>query len=155
MGNRRDRRSRRLETPSPEREAGEVRIETPSQCNETLTNVNSQSQESLGETDLRPRLVEPSQVSNKIQAWTEIFEQKNNDRITKMREEMENKLDAILMEIKTSKSTSMTTNPRSEMNEIENMQPSGSKGKRSMGVNASDNESIDSENEDIPSKPQK
>ena len=152
MGNRRNRRSRRLETPSPERETSEVRIETPSQGNETLTNVNLQSQESLGDTDLRPRLVETSQVSNEIQAWTEIFEQKNNDRITKMREEMENKLDAILMEIKTSKSTSMTTNPRSEMNEIENMQPSGSKGKRSMGVNASDNESIDSENEDIPLK---
>ena len=101
---------------------------------------------------MRPRLVEPSQVSNEIQAWTEIFEQKNNDRITKMREEMENKLDAILMEIKTSKSTSITTNPRSEMNEIENMQPSESKGKKSMGVNASDNESINSENEDIPLK---
>ena len=101
MGNRRNRRSRRLETPSPEREASEVRIETPSQGNETLTNVKLQSQESLGETESRPRLVEPSQVSNEIQAWTEIFEQKNNDRITKMRGEMENKLDAILMEIKT------------------------------------------------------
>ena len=152
MGNRRNRRSRRLETPSPERETSEVRIETPSQGNETLTNGNLQSQESLSETDLRHRLVEPSQVSNEIQAWTEIFEQKNNDRITKMREEMENKLDAILMEIKTNKSTSMTTNPRSEMNEIESMQRLGSKGKRSMGVNASDNESIDSESEDIPLK---
>ena len=35
---------------------------------------------------------------------------------------MENKSDAILMEIKTSKSLSMTTNHRSEINEIENMQ---------------------------------
>ena len=150
MGKRRNRRSRRLETPSPERETSEVRVEIPG--NETLTNVNLHSQGSLGETDLRPRLVEPSQVSNEIQAWTEIFEPKNNDRITKMREEMENKLDAILMEIKTNKSTSMTTNPRSEINEIGNMQPSGSRGKRSMGVNASDNESLDSENEDIPLK---
>ena len=98
MGNRRNRRSRRLESPSPERETSEVRIETPSQGIETLTNVNLQSQESLGETDLRPKLVEPSQVSNEIQGWTEIFEQKNNNRITKMREEMENKLDAILMD---------------------------------------------------------
>ena len=96
MGNRRNRRSRRLETPSPERETSELRVETPSQSNETLTNVNLQNQESLGETDLRPRLVEPNQVSNEIQAWTDVFEQKNNDRITKMREEMENKLDAIL-----------------------------------------------------------
>ena len=62
---------------------------------------------------------------------------------------MENKLDAILMEIKASKSTSMTTNPRSEINEIGNMQPSGSGGKRSMGVNASDLDCLDSENKDI------
>ena len=89
-----------LETPSPERESSEVQIETPYQGNVTLTNVNVQSQESLGEGDLRPQLVESSQISNEIQAWTEIFEQKNNDGITKMREEMENKLDAILMEKK-------------------------------------------------------
>ena len=110
------------------------------------------SQESLGEVDLRHRLVESRQVIDEIQAWTEIFEQNNNNRITKMGEEMENKLDAILMEIKTSKRTSMTTNPRSEINEIGTMQPSGSGGKKSMGVNASDNESLDSENEDIPIK---
>ena len=140
MGNRRNRRSRRLGSPSPDRETSEVRVETPSQGNETLTNVNLQSQESLGGVDLRPSLVESSQVSNEIQAWTEIFEQKNNDRIAKMREEMENKLDAILMEIKTNKGTSVTTNPRSEINEIGNIQPSGSGGKKSMRVNASDNE---------------
>ena len=102
MGNRRNRKSRRLATPSPaERETSEVRVETPSQGSETLTKVNLQSQESLGEIGLRPKLVEPSQVSNEIQAWTKIFEQKTNDRITKMREEMENKLYAIPMEIKT------------------------------------------------------
>ena len=149
MGNRRNRRSRRLEIPSQERETSEIRVESPSQGNETLTNVNSQTQESLGETDSRPRLIEPSQVNNEIQAWTELFEQKNNNRITEMREEMENKLDAILMEIKTSKSTSMLTNSISEINEIGNMQQSGSGCKRSMGVNASDIESLDSENEDI------
>ena len=69
-----------------------------------------------------------------------------------MREEMENKLDAILLEIKTSKSTSITINPRSEKNEIGNMPPSGSVGKKFMGVNASDNERLVSENEDIPLK---
>ena len=152
MGNRRNRRSRRLETPSPERSTDRTQVETPNTGNITLTNPDTVVQEGLGEGNSREQLVEPSQVSNEIQAWTKIFEQKNNDRITKTREEMENKLDAILMEIKTSKSTSLTTNPRSEMNEIESMQPSGSKGKKSMVVNASDNESIDSENEDIPLK---
>ena len=59
-----NRRSRRLETPSPERETSEVRVETPSQGSETLTNVNLQCQESLGEVDSRPRLDEASHVSN-------------------------------------------------------------------------------------------
>ena len=49
----------------------------------------------------------------------------------------------------------MTSNPRSEINEIGNMQPSGSGGKRSMGINASDNESLVSENQDIPLKASK
>ena len=89
-------------------------------------------------------------MSNEIQAWTENFEQKNNDRITKMREEMENKLDAILKEIKSNKSTSTVTNPRSEMDEIQNMQPSGSKTNKSTGVHASYNENIDSGDEDYP-----
>ena len=84
----RNRRSRRLETPFPERKTSEVHVEVSSQGNETSTNVSLQSQESLGDVELRPRLVESSQVSNEIQAWTKIFEQKNNDRMTKMREEM-------------------------------------------------------------------
>ena len=59
--------------------------------------------------------MEPSQISNEIQAWTENFEQKNNDKFMKMRGEMKNKLDAILKEIKSNKSASRVTNPRSEM----------------------------------------
>ena len=39
---------------------------------------------------------------------------------------MENKLDALLIETKTNKSTSMTTNPISELNKIGDMQPAGS-----------------------------
>ena len=63
---------------------------------------------------------------------------------------MENKLDAILKEIKSNKSTSTVTNPRSEMDEIQNMQPSGSNTNKSTGVHASYNENIDSEDEDYP-----
>ena len=55
---------------------------------------------------------------------------------------MENTLDAILMEIKTNKSTSMATNPKSELNEIGNTQSSGSGGKKSLGVKASDKEKL-------------
>ena len=49
------------------------------------------------------------------------------DKIMKMREEMENKFDAILKEIRTSKTASTITNPRSEPNGIYNLQPSDPK----------------------------
>ena len=84
MGYKRNRRSRRLETPSPERDSSVVQVETSSQGNVTLTNVNVQSQESLAENDLRPQLVESSRISNENQAWTEVLEQKSNERIFKM-----------------------------------------------------------------------
>ena len=78
------------------------------------------------------------------------MEQKNNDRIEKMREEMENKLEMILKEIKSNKSASTVTNPGSETNENRDPQPSGSKTNRSIGVHASNNENSDSENDDYP-----
>ena len=150
MGNRRNRRSRRLETPSPERSMERAQAETPNTGNITLTNNNVVVQENLGENRFGEQLVEPSQISNEIQAWTEIFEQKNNDRIEKMREEMDNKLEAILREIKTNKSVSTVTNPWSETNETQDPQPSGSRTIRSIGVHASNNENSETEDEDFP-----
>ena len=150
MGNKRSRRSRRLATPSPERGPKKTLVETPTQGNITLTNTDPNTQENLDDVGIRSQLIEPSQLINEIQSWTENFEQKNNDRIAKMREEMENKLDAILKEIKSNKSVSTVTNPRSEENTIQNMQPSGSKTIGSIGVHASYNNNSDSENEDYP-----
>ena len=150
MGNRRNRRSRRLETPSPERSRERAQAETPNTGNITLTNNNVVVQENLGENRFGEQLVEPSQISNEIQDWAEIFEQKNNDRIEKMREEMDNKLEAILREIKTNKSVSTVTNPRSETNETQDPQPSGSRTIRSIGVHASNNENSETEDEDFP-----
>ena len=105
MGNRRNRRSRRLETISPERST--TQVETPNTGNITLTNPDTVVQESLGEDNSEGQLVEPSQIGTEIQAWTQIFEQRNNDRIEKMREEMDNKLETILREIKSNKSVSL------------------------------------------------
>ena len=139
-----------METPSPERELNETQVETSTQGNITLTNTESNTQGNLDNDELRSQLIESSQLSNEIQARTENFEQKNNDRITKMREEMENKLDAILKEIKSNKSVFTVTNPRCEMNDIQNMQPSGSKTNRSIGVHASHIYYSESENDDYP-----
>ena len=116
MGNKRNRRSRRLETPSPERETERIQAETPISGNVTLTNNNTVIQSNSGENNSENILTEPSQISNEIQVWTQLMEQKSNDRIEKMREEMDNKLEAILREIKTNKSSSTVTNPRSDTN---------------------------------------
>ena len=111
MGNKGDRRSRRVETPSPERGVNNTELETPNTGNETLTNLNVNIQEGLGDNISENQLAEPSQTSNEIQVWTQLLEQKSNDRITKMREEIDNKLETILKEIRSNKSMSTTTNP--------------------------------------------
>ena len=76
MGNKRNRRSRRLETPSPEREENRIRVDSSETGNMTLTNSNLNVDENLGGLNLGNQLVAPSQASSEIQAWSEIFEQK-------------------------------------------------------------------------------
>ena len=49
MDNKRNRRSRRLETPSPERELERTQVDTSVKGNETLTNFITIVQENLGE----------------------------------------------------------------------------------------------------------
>ena len=78
------------------------------------------------------------------------MEQKNDSKIKKMREEMDNKLEAILREVKSSKTASTMTNSRSDFNEMQDSQPSGSKTVKSIGLHASNNEISDSENDDFP-----
>ena len=64
-----------------------------------------------------------------------------------MREEMENKFDPILKEIRTNKTTSTITNRRSELNGTQNSQLSGSESIRSYGVHSSNIENSDTEDE--------
>ena len=59
--------------------------------NETLTMSNVNVQEGLGDNSSENQLAEPSRTSNEIQVWTQILDQKSNDRVTKMREELDNK----------------------------------------------------------------
>ena len=103
-------------------------------------------QESLGENSLGNQLTEPSQASNEIQVWTKIMEQKNNDIIAKM----DNKQETILKEIRTNKSASTITNPRSETLGSLKSKHSGSKEIESIGVRLSHIENSESEDEDHP-----
>ena len=61
---------------------------------------------------------------------------------------MENKFDAILKAIRTNKTTSTITKPRSEINGIQNSQPSGSKSNRSNEVHASNMEKLETEDDE-------
>ena len=65
---------------------------------------------------------------------------------------MDNKIEAILKEIRTNKSASTVTNPRFQTNETQNTLPRGSKLDKSIEVRASNNEDSESENEDYPLK---
>ena len=89
MKNKRNRRSRGLETSSPSREEN---VETPNPSNVTLTNSNLVDQENLGPNILENQLTEPSLISNEIQVWTQEMEKRNNERIRKMREKLMVKL---------------------------------------------------------------
>ena len=85
MVNKRNRRSRRLTTPSPDREVSDARVDSSETGDILLTNSDCSSdnlniQESLSEPYLENQLREPSQISNEIQAWTQIDERKNERR---------------------------------------------------------------------------
>ena len=56
MGNKRNRRPRRLATPSPDRKVSETRVGSLETGNMTLTNPNLNVQESLGEPNLENQL---------------------------------------------------------------------------------------------------
>ena len=96
MENKRNRRSRRFETPSPDREVDVTQVETPNTGNGTLGNLNIEVQDKSGENSLEYHLTESTQISNEIQAWTQIMQQKNSDWIKKMKE-MDQKLELILV----------------------------------------------------------
>ena len=67
-----------------------------------------------------------------------------------MRKKIENQFELILKEIKSSIRAPTTINPRSDTNDTQNSQPSGSKGNRSSGNHASNNEISDLGKDDHP-----
>ena len=70
MGNKRNRRTRRSVTPSPDRELSETQVETPNPGNAALTNSNVDVQEGLRENSSMNQLTEPSLLNREIQVWT-------------------------------------------------------------------------------------
>ena len=82
MGIKGNRRSRRPETPPLGEEENRTRVDSAETGHITLTISNSNVERNIGESNLENHLIQPSQFSNEIQGWTDIFEQTNNDRIS-------------------------------------------------------------------------
>ena len=86
MGNKRNRRSRRSETSSPDRRLSETQEETPDPGKKTFTNTIVNVQKRLGCSNPVNQLTELIQISNEIiSSLDPKMEEKNTDRITKMR----------------------------------------------------------------------
>ena len=94
-----NRRSKRPDSPPPSKHANNIEVEFPNQGNDTLTNNVVDCQESLCENNLGSHITEHCQISNELQVWTQIIQQKINERIGGIREEIQDKFEAIHLEI--------------------------------------------------------
>ena len=99
MGNKRNRRSRRGQSPSLERELSTSEIET-SQGNGTVIETLSNFENVSSVRDEEIALDSGTQNENEMQIWTQRITDKTNKEVTNLRKEMDEKLEKILKEMK-------------------------------------------------------
>ena len=123
MGNRRNRRTRKATSQSSDRE--ENASETSFvQGNATLINVSGNANE-VFDRNLGSELTEPSQVSNEIEVISQRLTEQNNDKMSQIEEQLNNKFEEILKEIRTNKNYIVITDEE----DAENNQPGPSNSK--------------------------
>ena len=107
MGNRRNRRTRRNESQSPERD--ENMSETSLlQGNATLTYV-SENVNNVFDRNLGSELTEPSQISNEIEIISQRLSEQNSSKMTQIEHQLNSKFEEILKEIRANKNCNTTT----------------------------------------------
>ena len=111
MGNRKNRRSRRIQSPSLERELSASEIET-SQGNETVIETLSNFENVSSVRDEEITLDSGTQNENEMQIWTQRITDKTNKEVTNFRKEMDEKLEKILKEMKNNRRTQSVPNRR-------------------------------------------
>ena len=111
MGNRKNRRSRRIQSPSLERELSASEIET-SQGNETVIETLSNFENVSSVRDEEITLDSGTQNENEMQIWTQRITDKTNKEVTNLRKEMDEKLEKILKEMKNNRRTQSVPNRR-------------------------------------------
>ena len=111
MGNKRNRRSRRGQSPSLQRELSASEIET-SQGNETVIETLSNFENVSSVRDEETVLDSGTQNENEMQVWTQRIADKTNKEVTNLRKEMDEKLEKILKEMKNNRRTQSVPNRR-------------------------------------------
>ena len=111
MGNKRNRTSRRGQSPSLERELSTSEIET-SQGNETVIETLSNFENVSSVRDEEIALDSGTQIENEGQIWTQRISDKTNKEVANLRKEMDEKLEKILKEMKNNRRTQSVPNRR-------------------------------------------
>ena len=117
MGSKRNRRSRRVESQSLDRD--ENTSETSfTQGNATLVGV-SENVNNVLDRNLGSELTELSQMSNEIEVISQRLTEQNNDKMSQIEEQLNTKFEEILKEIRTNKNHIVITDEE----DAENNQP--------------------------------
>ena len=115
MRNKRNRRSRRGQSPSLERELNTREIET-SQGYETVIETLSNFENVSSVRDEETALDSGTQNENEMQIWTQRITDKTNKEVTNLRKEMDEKLEKILKEMKNNRTQSVPNRRNREQN---------------------------------------
>ena len=120
MGNKRNRRSRRVESQSSDREEN-ISEASFTQGNATLVDV-AENVNNIFDRNLGSELTEPSQISNEIEAITQRLSEQNNHKMSQIEQQLNSKFEEILKEIRTNKENNATDGDE----DVENNRPSTS-----------------------------
>ena len=101
MGNRRNRRTRRNESQSPERDENMSKTSLL-RGNATLNNV-SENVNNVFDRNLGSELTEPSQISNEIEINSQRLSEQNSNKMTQIEHQLNSKFEEILQEKNQSK----------------------------------------------------
>ena len=150
MGNRKNRRSRRIQSPSLERELCASEIET-SQGNEVNIETLSNFENTNSVSDEETTLVDGSRNENEMQAWTQRISDKTSKEVSDLRKEMNEKLEKMLEEMKNSRRAQSVPIRKFQEQNTPQAGTSRNANYRDDEVNASENQ--ENETQDNPFRP--
>ena len=105
MGNKRNRRSRRVESQSSDRDKN-ISETSFTQGNATLVDV-SENVKKIFDRNLGSKLTEHSLISNEIEAITQRLSEQNSHKMTQIEQHLKSKFEEILKEIRTNEENNL------------------------------------------------